>query len=993
MQDKLGIYGEVTAILYDAKGNVRNIQSSSNLLLDRGINYIYQQIFSRLENFSVVSPQLSYKPTFNPFEYMAVGFSDQYYTDPYADPYGFPFDPYIGESNNEFNYNVQAVYAKKHLDTEKVTTEVRTITLYDSFSEYIAIGKRSHDFLFMASKYDGSTYERNSALYLHDGSEYIKYQDIATIGATDCVFFEIDSEYYLGVTFERNDAASYSQNSIIYKWDGDIFQQHQAISTTGAYSIEYFTFRDFHYIAISSYYDGSSYAKNLVIYRWNGSTFESFQTITGGNYFHSKFFTIDNDYYLFVANRYNGSTYSLISTLYKWDSDASLFISFQTFTTYGAGKADYIQIGNDHYLAIPHYNNGSSYSIDSKVYKWNGTQFVSFQSISTNGAIKAYFFVYETNVYLTFVNYYNGTQYVLDSPIYIWDGTEFEYLQNISTVGSQDVKFFEAMDTYYLLYPHNYNGSIYSDLRSGLYSRYVGAEFVIADHVVASGCLNSTAYKVVEQNPIISFIADGEEHTWRIENIDNADRIDFNFNNSGKLVFELGDISSDITDGVFTVPFVYMYASADDDFVVETRVAITNGSGMAGVCIKDEYASNSHNVFVASRDWLDPYTDTSVVSGNSETSVYDNPTYITELTQTNTDFRIVKTGSVISTYSKNFDEDSWILIGTYNRSDIEGYIQIGMFAGSTDGNNCTAEFYYFNFNHKDRIDIDIICDYAYDDFNTTSPVIVNTVGFAADTNTKVDEENVFLLHADDTPITDASGLNGDAVIYGGAGINLSTKYFGDGALNLPSSGSYISFPYASPYEDATDSFNFDNDDFTVELFLYLNSDGTDKSFIGNRTTDTGDYGWLICIHDVTNVVEWHTNNSVIIDSPSNTALNNSTWYHLAFVRYKGILYYYLGGSLILSASDTNYYRTNTDLLIGRDGSSVRGDANGVVIDEIRISKGARWTSNFSIPTQAYNRTQQDNATTHLWGTRVNITPVVINQGETLRIVYRMGVNR
>ena len=115
------------------------------------------------------------------------------------------------------------------------------------------------------------------------------------------------------------------------------------------------------------------------------------------------------------------------------------FVEFQSIPTNGAHDWQFFTIGSDHYLAVANYYNGSTYNIDSKLYRWDGTSFFEFQSIPTNGAVDWEFFTIGSVHYLALANHYNDSTYNIDSKLYRWDGTSFVDFQSIPTNGAFDM--------------------------------------------------------------------------------------------------------------------------------------------------------------------------------------------------------------------------------------------------------------------------------------------------------------------------------------------------------------------------------------------------------------------------------------------------------------------------------------------------------------------------------------------------------------------------
>jgi hypothetical protein len=63
-------------------------------------------------------------------------------------------------------------------------------------------------------------------------------------------------------------------------------------------------------------------------------------------------------------------------------------------------------------------DNNVNFNINSKLYKWNGTNFVEFQAVPTTGIYDWEYFSIEDEPYLAAANYYDGASFNLDSKIY-----------------------------------------------------------------------------------------------------------------------------------------------------------------------------------------------------------------------------------------------------------------------------------------------------------------------------------------------------------------------------------------------------------------------------------------------------------------------------------------------------------------------------------------------------------------------------------------------
>ena len=110
-----------------------------------------------------------------------------------------------------------------------------------------------------------------------------------------------------------------------------------------------------------------------------GSCITAAKTISTSGAYNWKTFTIGADIYLALANAYSGTTYSLDSNIYKWvpglscfgkDGSSSCGTAFQSIATNGAAKWDSFVIGGNTYLAVANSRNDTTRTVDSKIYKW-----------------------------------------------------------------------------------------------------------------------------------------------------------------------------------------------------------------------------------------------------------------------------------------------------------------------------------------------------------------------------------------------------------------------------------------------------------------------------------------------------------------------------------------------------------------------------------------------------------------------------------------------
>jgi len=142
-------------------------------------------------------------------------------------------------------------------------------------------------------------------------------------------------------------------------------------------------------------------------------------------------------------------------------------------------------------------------------------------------------------------------------------------------------------------------------------------------------------------------------------------------------------------------------------------------------------------------------------------------------------------------------------------------------------------------------------------------------------------------------------------------------------------------------------WDFGTGDFTIDC--WVNYDSTSYGLLGMRTDAAGSYAFR---RNASNYLVWRASGSDIITSSG--TISNSDWTHVAVVRNSGETALFIDGVRNSAwTTDTTDYAASNLLGIGAGYSTSHYmDGN---IDEFRISKGvARWTDNFSVPTEAYS---------------------------------------
>jgi len=270
------------------------------------------------------------------------------------------------------------------------------------------------------------------------------------------------------------------------------FTLYQTLQTRGPYNLEYFSIADKHFLVVANHYDGASLLDS-VIYRWNGKLFEVFQKIATKRGADFTFFTINGDKYLAAANYYDGSTHSIKSVIYKWSGGK--FNKFQEIATEGAVGCTAFEINNDTFIAFAnHYNSHQKHSVQSTVFKWSGGHFVKHQSLQTHGAHDVKSFNINGHTFLAFANYYSGSKYNTDSFIYKWDGNKFAMFQSIPTRGALACQPFVISGQMFFGVANHHGDSQKYNTHAVVYQAS-GSRFVNYQEILTYGAADMTSFE------------------------------------------------------------------------------------------------------------------------------------------------------------------------------------------------------------------------------------------------------------------------------------------------------------------------------------------------------------------------------------------------------------------------------------------------------------------------------------------------------------------
>ena len=218
-----------------------------------------------------------------------------------------------------------------------------------------------------------------------------------------------------------------------------------------------------------------------------------------------------------------------------------------------------------------------------------------------------------------------------------------------------------------------------------------------------------------------------------------------------------------------------------------------------------------------------------------------------------------------------------------------------------------------------------------------------------------------LLHFDgadnSTVITDSSYVATKSVSRTNALIKTAESKFGGSSFYCDGTGDYASVP------DHAD-WDFGTEDFTIDCWIKVSATSADYAICSLYTADNNKILFYVSSQTLAFLAYSSAGVKAVDIKGTGTQLNDNAWHHVAAVRSgtgANSLKLYIDGTAIAVTTTTDLAGNTLPNLtaafeIGRQNNSSAYKYFNGYIDEYRVSKGiARWTSNFTPPTEAYSR--------------------------------------
>jgi hypothetical protein len=202
---------------------------------------------------------------------------------------------------------------------------------------------------------------------------------------------------------------------------------------------------------------------------------------------------------------------------------------------------------------------------------------------------------------------------------------------------------------------------------------------------------------------------------------------------------------------------------------------------------------------------------------------------------------------------------------------------------------------------------------------------------------------------DDAGLTDSSASAHTPTLVGDVARSSTQSKFGGYSASYDGTGDLLTFT------DSAD-WNLANVNFTIDFWVYFNSLPSSNGVYngGCGQWEGASHYWAFYFGRNGGVQKaYFSAAGTTLDIQANTGVSTGTWYHFAVVRNGNAFNVYKDGVSIGSGTSSGTISNASAVL--QVGRKTTGEHLDGYIDEFRLSLGiARWTTDFTPPTEAYS---------------------------------------
>ncbi len=338
-----------------------------------------------------------------------------------------------------------------------VTSGARAVDVFELDGALrLAIPQMAEDIPDTPAHMNGGNSDINARMFVWRDGAFVPDTPIALAGGEDIEFFTIDGRHYLATASIRTGHGPYELNceSVIYRWDANVWEPFQAVPTFAAKQWRFFEFAGRRFLALAQgvTMDGlvARHPATSRIYEWDGARFTEFQVLDGKWGYNWSFFELDGMHVLAYADHVGAST------LYRWDG--TQFVTLQEIGAMAGRAFTFFEANGAAWLAYaPIFG-------ESMLFRWDGTQFQPRQSLGGPGGRELKIVTTAAGLFLVRICFIQGTPAApkpdLLSQVYRWTGDGFEVIAEFPTTGGTDVATFHAGGALFLAVSNSLSSEI-----------------------------------------------------------------------------------------------------------------------------------------------------------------------------------------------------------------------------------------------------------------------------------------------------------------------------------------------------------------------------------------------------------------------------------------------------------------------------------------------------------------------------------------------------
>ncbi len=192
---------------------------------------------------------------------------------------------------------------------------------------------------------------------------------IKSVALQPCTF-TIDGSTYQVITSIEEEGVS-GAHSVISRWNGDSFEEHQVIFSDGIYDVESFTIGSEYFLAMVGSPEAGA-GGNATFFKWDGAGFVEYQVYPKDTVRDIQIFEIEGQTYLALFSREEESGGSNVA-VYAWRGGC--FERYEVLLTEGVCNFDTFIIDGTYYAAIGKTLGDTGSGGDIYIYRWGGISF------------------------------------------------------------------------------------------------------------------------------------------------------------------------------------------------------------------------------------------------------------------------------------------------------------------------------------------------------------------------------------------------------------------------------------------------------------------------------------------------------------------------------------------------------------------------------------------------------------------------------------------